>query len=371
METPTDVLSFNQASVFRVSRVQRPRAVKTGGVKGSKGSAFLSRLAQAMAWHAFLKPGFSAALADRPDLVILFNDAAHPYDRLCSLLRDLEIPFVLVQEGIRYEVAGSAQTGSLNQGKGGAAAIAAWGKGSAEYFRAQGAPPETIHLTGNPRFDRIGVEDHRSEAVALADRLGLAGRNLLFLSNPIEFHGYCASDQKLELVRKFIIGLEPLFNDADFRLVLKLHSHENADDFLQAAQASKHASQVVIATDCHLYTLLSIANGAVIFSSTAGLEAMLFEVPVGVLEIPGVGFLHDYVSEGAAVPLRWSEPISSQVEVLLGSKGHTNPSVEKYLDRNLALRRGACNRVVDLVENVLRNLASGSTTTRKRAALLQ
>jgi hypothetical protein len=95
----------------------------------------------------------------------------------------------------------------------------------------------------------------------------------------------------------------------------------------------------------------------VIFSTTAGLEAVLLGVPLGVVDIPGVGYLHDFVTGGAAVPLGWSEPMADQVDRLLASKGRDQPAVQRYLDRTLARRRGATAAVIDLAEEVL---AAGS-----------
>lgn len=348
--TPAGSLDDGRIPVVRLSRVHRPRAAKGKAVaiKGNRGHLFKS-----LAWHLFLAGNVRKALAARPDLVMLFNDAAYPYDRICRKLRKSRVPFVLIQEGIRYDVADSAQEGSLNQGKGGADAIAAWGESSAEYFVRQGAPRETIHLTGNPRFDEIDEVEVRSRAARIKKELELRGRTLLFLSNPIEFHGYCSIEKKFELIRDFILGLDPLFEDPEFRLIFKLHSHENPQDFHDAAGASAHTGRILIVSDYELYPLLALADGAVIFSTTAGLEAVLMGVPLGVVEIPGVGYVHDFVSGGAAVPLGWSERMADQVERLLASKGRHQPQVQSYLDQTLAVRRGATDAVIDLAEEVL------------------
>ena len=348
--TPADSLDAGRIPVLRLSRIHRPQAAKGKGV-GSKGNS--SRLFRNLAWHLFLAGNVRKALAARPDLVMLFNDAAYPYDRVCRMLRKSGIPFVLIQEGIRYDVADSAQEGSLNQGKGGADAIAAWGASSAEYFVRQGAPAKTIRLTGNPRFDEIDGMDLQARAESIREELELRGRTLLFLSNPIEFHGYCSVQKKFELIRDFILGLDPLFEDPEFRLIFKLHSHEDPNDFREAAAASAHGKRILIVSNYELYPLLTLADGAVIFSTTAGLEAVLLGVPLGVVDIPGVGYLHDFVPGGAAVPLGWTEPMADQVGRLLASKGRDRPEVQRYLDRTLALRKGATDAVIDLAEEVL------------------
>jgi len=350
--TPQNPLALEGVRLVTLARIRRPRGLKAKP-RGSKPQGMFTKVAQALAWLVLLSGNVKRAFVSRPDLVILFNDAAYPYDRICRFLRKRKIPFLLIQEGIRFEAAESAIEGALNQGKGGATAIAAFGESSAEFFSKQGAPRQSIHLTGNPRFDELSSLDFQSKMRQLRRELNLGGRNLLFLSNPIEFHGYCSRERKLRLVRDFVLGLDPLFEDEEFRLVFKLHGQENPGDFLAAANASLHMSQIVMASDCELYPLLSLSDAAVIFGTTAGLEALLLGVPLGVIEIPGVGFLHDYVREGAAVPLRWNTPMSEQVTQLLALKGRYQPSVDRYLDRALASRSDATERIFELVNSLL------------------
>lgn len=350
--TPRDPLDHEGVSVVRLARMRRPRGLKSKS-RGSKSQGRFSRVVQALAWLVLLSGNVKRAFVSRPDLVILFNDAAYPYDRICKFLREKRIPFLLVQEGIRFEATENAVEGALNQGRGGATAIAAFGESSAEFFAKQGAPVQSIHLTGNPRFDELSSLNFQSKVGQVRRELNLGYRNLLFLSNPIEFHGYCSTEGKLGLVRDFVLAIDPLFEDEGFRLVFKLHGQENPNDFLTAASASSHSSQIVMASNHDLYSLLSTSDAAVIFGTTAGLEALLLGVPLGVIEIPGVGFLHDYVREGAGIPLRWNMSMSEQVAQLLALKGHGQPSVDRYLDRTLASRSDATARILELVNSLL------------------
>jgi hypothetical protein len=358
IETPENPLAEPGIPVVRLSKVLRPPAVKDT-IRAAKPSNWLSRAAREFAWRGLLEGNLNEALKTPPDLVILFNDAAYPYDRVTRVLRTRGIRFLLIQEGIRFEATESAVDGALNQGRGGAAAIAVFGQSSAEFFRKQGAPADSIHLTGNPRFDQLKSMDLRSEESRIRRELKLGSRNLLFLSNPIEFHGYCTAESKLALVSDFVRDIEDLFEDKDFRLIFKLHGNENPDDFLAASRVSGHFSQIVMASQFHLYPLLKIVDGAIIFGTTAGLEALLFGVPLGVLEIPGIGYLHDYVREGAATGLRWTATMSQQVSELMESKGRFSPNVEKYLARSLASRNDATSRVLAVVESLISGASVG------------
>jgi hypothetical protein len=313
-----------------------------------------------------LKHAVEQAFASPPALVVLFNDAAFPYDRICQLLRKRCIPFLLVQEGIRFEVDSKADEGVHTQGRGGATAIAVFGQSSAEFFRQRGASADQIHLTGNPRFDRMRRPELYRESDRIRSELELGARTLLFLSNPIEFFGHCTREEKLRLVREFVQGIDPLFVDSEFRLVFKLHGHEDPGDFYGAAGVSQHIDKIVVATGYELYPLFCLSTAAVMFGTTAGLEALLFDLPLGVLEIPGAGFLHDYVAQGAATGLRWEDPLAEQVVRLMAKKGTIEPAVERYLDRTLAVRDGATERVGELIEA----LAANHTVSRHRASAL-
>ncbi len=95
-------------------------------------------------------PGFEASWAEAPDVVVVPNDAAFPYDRIAAAAARRGLPLVLVQEGIRFPL--PVETGQDAYGLGGADVLAAWGEASADYFRQRGVPGERIVVTGNPRF---------------------------------------------------------------------------------------------------------------------------------------------------------------------------------------------------------------------------
>lgn len=367
IETPECPVGGSEIPVLRLSKVLRPVGVKKR-IRAVKSQGIVARAARQVSWRLLLEKNLKLALDARPDLVVLFNDAAYPYDRITRLLKKQRIPFLLIQEGIRFEATESAVEGALNQGRGGAAAIAVFGETSAEFFRKQGAPDEAIRMTGNPRFDQIASLDFAEEAERVRGELGLGRRNLLFLSNPIEFHGYCTTEAKLGLVSDFVRGIENLLEDNEFRLIFKLHGNENPEDFLTASRMNRHKGRIVMASQYGLYPLFRIADAAVIFGTTAGLEALLFGVPLGVLEIPGVGFLHDYVRKGAAMPLRWSRPMSDQVTELMAGKGRYSAEVERYIAESLASRDDATMRVLEVVENLLGSAVSGAPESCRAAS---
>ncbi len=330
--------------------LRRPKAVD--GVLQDPGRKASSSRLRDWTWRLVLAPAIRGCLREGINLVVLPNDAAYPYDRLAALLRRRGVPFLLLQEGIRFPLPAEAEDEAVVYGSGGASGIAAWGKTSAKRFREVGVAAEQIHLVGNPRFDDLRREDWSEAAAEIRRRHGLDGRNLLLLTNPIDAQGFCSKEEKLALVARFASSLMPLL-ETGLRLVIKTHGGEDPEDYRRALD-SKARARVLFLPEEPLYGLFRVAGSAVILASTVGLEAQLFDLPLGVLEIPGSGFVHDYVDSGAALGLSWSQPMVSQVEELLGSWAtKSQGAVEDYLAASLTQREGASQRVARLILELL------------------
>lgn len=321
-----------------------------GTGEGSGKARSVRRAAQLAVWGTWLAPRL-AWLLRGSDSVVVPNDAAFPYRELARLVHLLRMPLVLMQEGIRFPLPGVREADAY--GRGGAAAICAWGQASAEYFRGQGAPPASVHVTGNPRFDRFDPAAWRDEGAALLASLGVSRPPLLFLSNPIDDQGFCSTREKMDLFRRFADGAADALADGDRHLVVKLHPREDVEAFRRAARESRAGARThVLSLEHSLFAALAGAGGAVVLASTVGLEALLFDLPLGVLEVPGAGFVFDYVQGGAARGLRPGADLGAQVAALL-AEGEARARVASlYLERHLAHRGSAARRVAGLIEYV-------------------
>lgn len=297
----------------------------------------LKPLAKGAAWSLLLeRPLRRRWRSAWPDLVVLPNDAAYPYDRIVALLGRLDIPFVLLQEGIRFPLPGVTEEDAY--GRGDANAIAAWGESSAAYFRATGVHHDAIHVTGSPRFDHL-----------VADRPALADEGpLVLLSNPIDDQGFCTKVGKLDLLEEFARGAAPLFEDPTFRLVIKLHAREDPEEVRQRLSDVPHTQRIEVTVDAPLHDLLRSARGAVVLASTVGLEALLLGVPLAVLEIPHHGFVFDYVESGGAYGLSRRRELATQVREWLADP----PTAATYIDQALAHHGRADEEVASLIERL-------------------
>jgi hypothetical protein len=319
----------------------------TGAQMGSGGTSRTRKVSRVLSWHALLNYPIRRALAAKPDLVVLPNDAAFPYNLITRQLRERGIPFVLVQEGIRFPL--PSVSGDEVYGGGGATAVAAWGEASADYFRQVGVPDARICLVGNPRFDGICETDWQEQGQRLKQELDLDDRNLLFLSNPIDDQGFCTGQEKMALIGRFFQEIASLFEDSDLHLIVKLHGRESVDDFQAVVSQLPYAERVKVLNTAPLYPLFTLSQAAIILASTVGLEALLFNLPLGVLEIPGAGFVYDYVSSGAAVGLGWNGSMAERVGRLLTSPVQDRLAAERFVQRNFATCDSATSRLVELI----------------------
>lgn len=349
--SPTDRFVMERVGLSKVLPIKIRSSPTIGQQVGGVRATGLRQLARRLSWFGLLHPGVRRCFQSAPDLVVLPNDAAFPYDHICRWLRTRRIPFLLVQEGIRFPLPGAIDGDTYGQG--GAAAIAAWGQTSADYFRRQGVAEQRIHLTGSPRYDDLLAADWQPEAQRLKQQWGWGDKNLLFLSNPIDDQGFCTTPEKYDLIRRFIQGIEPLFDDPTFRLIIKLHGRESLRDVQVLVADMACARQVSVLGVGPVYPLFLLSRAAIVLASTVGLEALLFGLPLGVLEIPRVGFVYDYVARGAAQGLTWSRPLADQVSALLDGAVGDRRLIEAYVTETLATRAGATDRVVQLIAHLV------------------
>lgn len=276
-------------------------------------------------------------------VVLIPNDVAYPYRELVAALKLLNIPYALLQEGIRFPLPN--ETGGDRYGCSSATALCTWGEGSAEHFRRIGVSPDTIHVTGNPRFDELSVQEFRAQGQSMFDRAGITSAPLLYLSNPVDDQGFCSTEAKLELFRRFLeVSRSPLARRR-IPLAVKLHPREDLASFQRIAH--ELAAEVHFLGDAPLFPVLAAARAAVVLASTAGLEALAFGIPIGVMELPPHGFAFEYVAREAAVGIVHEE-IETGIEKLL-ERTISEDKERSFVERHLAGRGHAAQRIAELL----------------------
>jgi hypothetical protein len=301
---------------------------------------------QSLVWSTLVR-WESVAAAGKPDLAVLPNDSAFPYNRIVTRLRAWGVPFILLQEGIRFELPAAHE--GARYGQGGADVVGAWGPSSVRYFLDVGVPSGRVRAIGNPRLDAILATDWEAPAAVIRRALRLGNRVLLYLSNPIDAQGFCSTEDKHRLLGSFLSAAAGWLERTDTQTVVKIHPAESLPAYREVAAASACAGRTTVVRDADLYPLLKLARGAVGLGTTAGLEALVFGVPLGMLEVPQAGFLYDFVRQGAAVPLRADATLSARLTDLVDGAGSRSQARQAYLADQIVNLGTSAQAAADLV----------------------
>jgi len=242
----------------------------------------------------------------RPALVVVLNDRNFPPNAYVEEARRRRIPTLLLQESLRKDlfqrppakkllgrwirkIRFGIEEGLSRYGQGGCTCVAAWGETSREYFLRVGVLEKRIRITGNPRFDQLANADFSTEARKLRAEAGYAPGDFLltFLSSPIERMQIVSKAEKLDALEKLLGWVSALRAEPEWKylkLALKLHRSEDPSP-IQARLEKNRAAEWARIIDTPLYPLLKASQAALMFSTTAGIEAALLSIPVGILEL--------------------------------------------------------------------------------------
>jgi hypothetical protein len=176
---------------------------------------------------------------------------------------------------------------------------------------------------------------------------------LLVLTNPIDAQGFCSSREKVDLVLEFLRRVQHLLEEQELTVVVKIHGGESFTEYQAGLRLLGSANRIRLMQTEPLYPLLTLADAAIVLASTVGLEALLFERPLGVLEIPGHDFVYDYVESGAAIGIRARSDVMGPMRALLNGDPARVRKAAEYVTRNLAFVGSASQRVADTLVDQL------------------
>ncbi len=176
-------------------------------------------------------------------------------------------------------------------------------------------PERKITITGNPRFDQLASADFSSEARKIRVALGYSPDDFLltFLSSPIERMQIVSAEEKMKAVARLLGWIRTLREESawkSLRLAMKLHRGESAPLFREMI-ARENASDFALVAEHPLYPLLRASQAALMFSTTAGLEAALLKVPVGMFGLSKPLDDWNFVSRGVAANVRSIEGLAA------------------------------------------------------------
>jgi len=156
---------------------------------------------------------------------------------------------------------------------------AVYGQYEKEWYLKRGVPEERLEITGHSRFDNIFTDTHMSKTI-FQKKLGLNAQKkwVLMATQPIQ--------SQRSVGKQFI---EVLLQNPLIEIIIKPHptevkrdpNHGTLSDY--KTLCSKYQSVKLIETGVEMYDILENIDAAVINSSTVGLEVVLFDKPLFVL----------------------------------------------------------------------------------------
>lgn len=275
------------------------------------------------------------------DLVVLMNDAAPPGDSIARKLREHKVAFALLQEGIRFPLPTEAETSGVYGGHG-ADLLCAWGDASAEFFRQVAKPATRVIPTGTPRFPTWDPPDFGRGGRKSVEHLGL-------FTNPIDDQGFVSTEVKMEGFERLLNAIVALSREGhQLRATLRHHGGESRALYERSIR-SVGAERVCEVSDAPLASVLQAVDAGIVFASSVGLEVLMAGRPLAVLETPGHGFVHDFVSSGAAVGIP-ADRVRDGLLDLIASAGES-AAREDYIRRHLTFGDPA-TRIADAIEDI-------------------
>jgi hypothetical protein len=287
-------------------------------------------------WGAAARP-FRQRIPDEvqrvhPSLIVVLNDRNFPSNLYIEAARRNSIPCLLLQESLRKDLFQrppwrklysrwirkmryGTEEGLRHYGQGHCDAVAALGETSRDYFLRVGVPERKITITGNPRFDQLAGADFSAEAQRIRSALGYSPGDfmLTFLSSPIERMLIVSAEEKHDALVRLLGWVRTLHENPDWRnlrLAFKLHRGESAPLFREMLE-QENASDFAFVAEYPLYPLLRASQAALMFSTTAGLEAALLKIPVGILGLSKPLDDWDFIRRGVAADVRSPEGLAA------------------------------------------------------------
>ncbi|MHB8510978.1 MAG: oligosaccharide flippase family protein [Actinomycetota bacterium] len=294
------------------------------------------------------------ALVEGSNAVIIGNDFT-PFERLViDEARAAGCASVLLQDGVISlegdQAGGGARSGSAivniakrvltlggmpfdqrPYGCGGCDAICVYGPSTKATLEKRGVPSDRIFVTGQPRYDAL--------------RSGSTPRtHILVTTQPFSRYGLASLEQETST---FVSMINGALSESS-SVIVKLHPDTDSSSRQKLMEQFK--DRVTFEQAAPIDDLYRGSTALVTLSSTTALEAMLYHVPVVVVDVPGFPTTLPYVESGAVVVARGAEEIAPAIREALAGSASTHAAIDRFLSEHLAPVDGlAAQRVADVV----------------------
>lgn len=254
-----------------------------------------------------------------PSALITMEDVTSVKRTICRLFEIHNIPSIVIQHGITTkDMAGFGVMPVESRIQ------AVWGNASLKWHLKRGNNLQKI--TGNPSFDKISKLKYNKRKIC--DNLGLNPDEKIILITTSRFAGIESKytiEAEEKLIRNTFKALKELKNE---QIVLKLHpAYQEIYGSMILNLAHEESINIKMFKNS-LWDLIAISDVFLTFTSTTGLEAIIFNKPVVIIDLEYKEDMVGYGSSGAAINVYNQEDIVPSIENAL----YNDESSEKYAE---------------------------------------
>jgi glycosyltransferase involved in cell wall biosynthesis len=305
-------------------------------------------------WAVRSREEVAAALRSvRPQVACLYAESSGWGRAALAACKAARVPSLGVQHGILYPRYYSYMHGPEDGDCPRPDRTAVFGEAARRFLIEQGRyAPESVVVTGSPKFDELVEAARRWDRAALRAELGIGPAERLVLVAS-RFRGIRETHQSIGSAFGALVGAcEAL---PAVRLLVKPHPAERAEAYAQVLRERSARGARLLAPASDLARLLFACDVLVTVESLSAVEALVLERPVVVLNMPTN--LREIVEAGVALGVpAGDDPLPALRAVLEDAEARRRLSEarERYLDdvargvdgrateRILGLLRGAC-----------------------------
>ena len=271
----------------------------------------------------------------RPSFMISTSDFWPAEFQCCWQAKRLGIPTAILQHGVMSDL--SVWPTYYDT-------FLAWGETFREQLLAQGAPPERIRVLGMPASDNLFARSIQSADKA---KNGKAQVCLVFSHTQDRIEEFALFEEFGQCLA------ETIRSTPEVKWKIKLHPAED-DSFYQERGISKFGQLEILPRNVSLEQAVEGATVVCTIRSTAGLQAMMLQKPLIVLDLSSLsGPPVTWPAQGGGIYAKNAFEFKSRLERLANDKEYACSilaSQAEFLDKTFANKGKAAGAVVDFLE---------------------
>jgi CDP-glycerol glycerophosphotransferase (TagB/SpsB family) len=208
-------------------------------------------------------------------------------------------------------------------------------------------------VTGIPRFDNIWNRTFDNSAFRRQFGLARDKSVVSLLTDAQVEHRLWTVGRRRDFISKLLSACQEI---PEVQFVIKVHPYEDPTDYQQAVK--KLGLEIPVSKEIPLYDLINASDAVMTGISTTGMETLIFNKPLLILNLYRQPEYIPYVSQGVALGIHDAGDIPECIRAALDdqpTKDRLASNRAGFLHQHLYLQDGkASERVADLIRQMVK-----------------